>query len=443
MSSSKLLQCKMAFIPDIELESPERQAEFQLKKLKELVAYLTQHSPFYQKRNLDADSLTSLKDLEHIATTSKEDIQLYNNDFLCVPKSSIVEYTATSGTLGSPVSIALTQLDLDRLAYNEYLSFELMELNKDDVVQFMLTLDRQFMAGIAYYLGLQKIGAAGVRTGPGLPSMQLDTMQRLGVTALVAVPSFLIKLIEYAQKENIDLSALPIKKVLCIGENIRTETFEMNALGKYIQAHWHVKLYSTYASTEMQTGFTECWHGRGGHAHSELIIVEIIDEEGKQLDAGEYGEVCITTLGVEGMPLLRYRTGDICCYDEAPCACGRTTRRLSPVQGRKKQMIKYKGTTLYPPAIFELLNQCSFITEYVLEVKSNEMGMDDIVLHVSTPLVVDDCERKIKPFLQSQLRVMPLINYLSSTEIHAMQFPEGSRKAIKFIDHRKTGLNHE
>jgi phenylacetate-CoA ligase len=151
----------------------------------------------------------------------------------------------------------------------------------------------------------------------------------------------------------------------------------------------------------------------------------------------------ITTLGVEGMPLLRYRTGDICSYEDTHCACGRTTRRLSSLMGRKKQMIKYKGTTLYPSAIFELLNQCSFIKEYILEVKSNEMGMDDLVLHVSTPLVVDDCERKIKPFLQSQLRVMPLINYLSSTEIHAMQFPEGSRKAIKFIDHRKTGLNHE
>jgi phenylacetate-CoA ligase len=433
----------MAFIPDIELDSPEQQADFQLKKLKELVAYVSLHSPFYQQRNLDANTWTSLKDLEHITTTSKEDIQLYNDDFLCVPKSSIVEYTATSGTLGNPVTIALTQLDLDRLAYNEYLSFELMELNKDDVVQFMLTLDRQFMAGIAYYLGLQKTGAACVRTGPGLPSMQLDTIQRLGTTTLVAVPSFLIKLIEYAQKERIDLSALPIKKVLCIGENIRTETFELNALGKYIQAHWHVKLYSTYASTEMQTGFTECWHGRGGHAHPELIIVEIIDEEGKQLDAGEYGEVCITTLGVEGMPLLRYRTGDICSYEDTHCACGRTTRRLSPVMGRKKQMIKYKGTTLYPPAIFELLNQCSFIKEYVIEVKSNEMGMDDIVLHVSTSLMVDDCERKLKPFLQSQLRVVPLINYLSSAEIQTMQFPEGSRKAIKFIDHRKKGMVDE
>jgi phenylacetate-CoA ligase len=143
------------------------------------------------------------------------------------------------------------------------------------------------------------------------------------------------------------------------------------------------------------------------------------------------------------MPLLRYRTGDICCYHDEVCACGRTTRRLSPVMGRKKQMIKYKGTTLYPPAIFELLNQCAFIREYVVEVKTNEMDMDDLVLHVSTPLIVDECERQLKPFLQSQLRVVPLINYLSSAEIHAMQFPEGSRKSIKFIDHRKTGLPNE
>ncbi len=433
----------MAFIPEIEVAPAEKQETFQLVKLKELLEYVKANSPFYQKLKLDADALISLKDLENIETTSKEDIQRYNNDFLCVQNASIVEYTSTSGTLGSPVSIALTQNDIDRLAYNEYLSFELMELTKDDIVQFMLTLDRQFMAGIAYYLGLQKTGAAGIRTGPGLPSMQFDTIRRLGTTALVAVPSFLIKLIEYAQKEKMDLSTLPVKKVLCIGESIRTENFELNALGNFIQQHWDIKLYSTYASTEMQTAFTECWHTRGGHAHPELILVEIVDDHGKQLGPGEYGEVCVTTLGVEGMPLLRYRTGDICCYSDETCACGRTTKRLSPVMGRKKQMIKYKGTTLYPPAIFELLNQCTFIREYVVELKTNEMDMDDIVLHVSTPLVVDECERQLKPFLQSQLRVVPLINYLSTAEIHAMQFPEGSRKAIKLIDHRKTGLTHE
>jgi phenylacetate-CoA ligase len=268
-------------------------------------------------------------------------------------------------------------------------------------------------------------------------------MNRLSSSAMVAVPSFLIKLIEYAKQHQIDLNTLSLRKVLCIGENIKDEKFELNALGQHIRSNWNLKLYSTYASTEMQTAFTECWHGRGGHAHPELIIVEIVDESGKQLPQGEYGEVCITTLGVEAMPLLRYLTGDICCYYDESCACGRRTIRLSPVMGRKKQMIKYKGTTLYPPYIFEILNRCNFINEYVVEVVSNEMDTDEIILHIATSLNVDECEQRIKPILQSGLRVIPKLNYISAQVIQMMQFPEGSRKAIKLIDHRKKNKFNE
>lgn len=428
----------MSFIPTIETVSIAEQQEFQLKKIQEVLKYANDNSSFYKSKNYSIESIHSLNDFGKLSTTSKEDMQLFNMDFCCVSKSDIAEITSTSGTLGNPVSVVMTRKDIDRLAYNEYLSFELMELNEQDTVQLMLTLDRQFMAGIAYYLGLNKNGATIVRTGPGHPSMQIDCIKRLNVTALVAVPSFIIKLIEYCEKEHIEMNSLPVKKILCIGENIRNENFELNALGSLIKSKWDVHLFSTYASTEMQTAFTECKFGKGGHSHPELIYVEIVDDEGNSLKAGEVGEVCITTLDVEGMPLIRYRTGDICFYTDEICDCGRTTRRLSPVMGRKKQMIKYKGTTLYPPAIFELLNQCQYIKEYIVEVQYDTLGMDEILLHISTPLNADECERILKPFLQSKLRVIPQIHYLSSSEITAMQFPQGSRKAIKFIDNRKT-----
>lgn len=435
----------MSAIPEIELASIATQTTFQFDKLKSLLAYLQDRSPYYKRlfevHHISNDSIQSLADLEKIPTTSKEDIQENNFDLLCVPKNQIIEYTATSGTMGAPLTIALSKNDIQRLAYNESLSFGLMQLDAEDIVQFMLTLDRQFMAGMAYYLGLQQNGASAIRTGPGLPAMQFEVMKRLGTTTLVAVPSFIIKLIEYAQKEHIDLSSLPVKKILCIGENIRNEKFEFNALGRFIKTHWNVQLFSTYASTEMQTAFTECEFGNGGHLHPELILTEIIDEDGKTCDPGVYGEVCITHFGVESMPLLRYRTGDICCMYFEPCQCGRTTPRLSAVMGRKKQMIKYKGTTLYPPAVFDMLNQCSFISDYVVEVKSSAIETDDLIIHLSTPLNVDECERKLKPFFQTNLRVIPEIIYKSSHEIHAMQFPEGSRKAIKFIDSRKN-QNH-
>jgi phenylacetate-CoA ligase len=368
-------------------------------------------------------------------------MQEHNKDFQCVPNSYIKEYTATSGTMGRPVTIALTENDLERLAYNEQQSFITADGKPEDTYQLMLTLDRQFMAGMAYYQGIRKLGASLARTGPGLPAMQWDTINRLQTNSIVAVPSFMLKLIEYAQEHQIDLQHAPVKKAVCIGESLRNADFDLNALGESIQKHWPIQLYSTYASTEMQTAFTECAAGKGGHHQPDLIILEVIDDEGNPLKAGEYGEVTITTLGVEGMPLLRYRTGDICCYYEEPCTCGRTSRRLSPVLGRKQQMIKFKGTTLYPPAIFDILNNIPYIKEYVVEVFTNEIGTDELMLHLNTPLPVDDCELKLKPILQSKLRVAPLLHFHSASEMQQMQFPANSRKQIKFLDNRKVGVN--
>ena len=106
----------------------------------------------------------------------------------------------------------------------------------------------------------------------------------------------------------------------------------------------------------MQSSFTECNEFHGGHLQPELIIVEFLDDNNQPVKEGEAGEVTITTLGVRGMPLLRFKTGDICYHYTEPCACGRNTIRLSSILGRKGQMIKYKGTTLYPPALFDILD---------------------------------------------------------------------------------------
>ena len=246
----------------------------------------------------------------------------------------------------------------------------------------MLTLDRQFMAGIAYYSGIRKMGGAIIRLGPGVPALQWHTIQQQKPTAIVAVPSFIVKLLQYANEHGIDVNKTSVQKAICIGENIRNSDFSLNALGKKISALWNVKLYSTYASTEMQTAFTECRFGCGGHLNAELLIVEILDDNNKPVAANTPGEVTITTLGVEGMPLLRYKTGDVCMYFDEPCQCGRNTLRLSPVIGRKKQMIKFKGTSIYPSALFDLLNEITEVNDYVVEVSANDIGLDEILLYL-------------------------------------------------------------
>jgi phenylacetate-CoA ligase len=430
----------MMHFPEMAYQQNDTVQKLQEKKLQDLVNYVSLHSPFYKElfaaNNIDPAEIKTLADLKKIPVTNKEHLQQRNDDFLCVSRNKIIEYSSTSGTLGSPVTIALTEGDLNRLAYNEYSSFTCADGNADDIYQLMLTLDRQFMAGMAYYSGLRKMGAGIIRLGPGVPSLQWETILRLKPTAIVAVPSFIIKLIQFAQQHNIDINQTSVKKAICIGENIRNTDFSLSILGKKIIEAWDIKLYSTYASTEMQTAFTECGEFKGGHSQPELIILEMLDENDQPVDAGQPGEVTITTLGVEGMPLLRYKTGDICLHFDEPCACRRTSKRLSSVVGRKKQMIKYKGTTLYPPALFDMLNEMEEVLDFVAEVYSNEMGTDEVLLNILPVTLTEECDRKIRANLQARLRVSPHVKYITAEEIQKMQTPETGRKIIKFIDKR-------
>ena len=429
-------------IPDIEKKTIEEIKRHQESQLSGLLQYLQENSTFYrqifEKNKIDIGKIKKLEDLTHIPVSTKDDLQNRTNDFLCVPRSDIIDFITTSGTLGEPVTFAMTDHDLERLAYNEYISFSCANTTSDDIFQLMVTLDKRFMAGMAYFLGLRKLGAGIIRIGPGLQELQFESIQRFSPTGLVTVPSFIPKLIEYAEKNNIDFKNSSITKAVCIGEAIRNPDFTLNTLGKKIYDKWGIKLYSTYASTEMGTAFTECEAGKGGHHHPEMIIVEFLDENNLPVKEGEAGEVTITTLGVEGMPLLRFKTGDICHRHTEACSCGRTTMRLGPVIGRKQQMIKFKGTTLYPPAIYDLLNEIDWIKNYIIEVSTNQLGTDEILIKVGCEEEYKSSEKMIKDHFRAKLRVAPEFNFYDPKEIIKQQMPSNSRKPIIFIDKRIT-----
>ena len=427
--------------PEIQFRSPEDIKRFQEEKLAESLAYLQANSKFYQRmfdeHHIDIQTIRKIEDLQAIPVTTKTDLQLYNNDFICVDRDRIIDYVTTSGTLGDPVTFVLTSEDLNRLAYNEYLSFTTTECTKNDILQLMTTIDRRFMAGLAYYMGARELGMGVVRVGNGIPELQWDTIHRIQPTCGMVVPSFLIKLIEFAEKNHIDYSACSMQKCVCIGEALRNPDFQLNTLGQKIHDKWPtLKMYSTYASTEMQSSFTECHEFHGGHLQPELIIVEFLDDDNRPVAEREAGEVTITTLGVEGMPLLRFKTGDICYHYSEPCTCGRNTIRLSSVLGRKGQMIKYKGTTLYPPALFDILDNIPLVKNYIVEVYTNELGTDEILIRVGSDDRSERFSKEIKDMFRSKIRVAPTINFESVDYIAKIQMPPMSRKSIKFIDLR-------
>lgn len=434
-----------SFFPAIEKAESSRIREFQNGKLQELLQYVSAHSRFYQehfeKNNIDPASVKTIDDLVKIPVTTKEDLQTRNSDFICVPREQIIDYITTSGTMGDPVTFAMTDKDLDRLAYNEAISFTCADGTPADIYQLMTTIDRRFMAGLAYFMGIRKMGAGIVRVGNGIPELQWDTIKRVNPTTIIAVPSFILKVIEYAEANHIDYRNSSIRSAICIGEPLRNTDFSFNTLGKKITEKWPIRLYSTYASTEMGTSFTECGEGHGGHHHPELIIVEFLNDQDQPVKENEPGEVTITTLGIEGMPLIRFKTGDVCFHYSEPCKCGRTTMRLGPVIGRKNQMIKYKGTTLYPPALYDILDNIEFISNYVVEVFTNDIGTDEILIHVGSSRHIEDREKDIKDHFRAKLRVAPLIRFDTYENISRIQFPEISRKPVKFIDKRDRTKN--
>ena len=430
------------WVPEIEKQSQADIVALQEKKLQEVLAYVNEHSAFYKRlfkeHNINVSAIKTLSDLTKLPTTCKDDLQRDNDAFRCVPKSAIVDYASTSGTLGTPVTFGLTDNDLNRLAYNEAISLACAGIKKGDVVQLMTTIDRRFMAGLAYFLGVRQLGVSIVRVGAGIPELQWDSIRLYEPTYLIAVPSFLLKMIAYAEKNGIDYEASSVKGVVCIGESLRNQDFSNTLLAEKIAEKWKgIKLYSTYASTEMSTTFTECEYQQGGHHHPELIITEVLDDAGNRVGENESGELTITTLGVEAMPLVRFRTGDIVTMHTGTCACGRNTARVSPVLGRKQQMIKYKGTTLYPPVLIDLLTNFEEIENYIIEISTNSILTDEILIRIGTRTPTEALKERISNHFRAKIRVVPKIEYCDIAVLERELYPLGSRKPMKFVDKRK------
>ena len=412
----------------------------QEKELRKTLEYVALNSPFYKRlfedHGIDVKDIHGLSDLKKLPLTTKDDLQRFNTDFFCVERSRIIDYVTTSGTLGEPVMMGLTEKDLQRLAYNEALSLVCSGVSSETVIQLMTTMDRRFMAGLAYFLGARELGAGIVRVGSGIPELQWDSILKFKPDYLICVPSFLLKLIEYAGENSIDPAKTSVKAAICIGEPVSSESLEPNGLAKKIKSEWDIELFSTYASTEMATAFNDCEYHRGGHLHPELILCELLDEEGNEVADGKVGELTITTLGVEGMPLVRFKTGDMLQIYREACECGRNSPRLGPVIGRKQQMIKYKGTTLYPPAIYNVLGDFKEIEHFVVEVFHSEVGTDEILLKLAIETPTEKLIEDIKDHFRAKLRVRPNVEIVPAPELKKLLYPPMSRKPRYLIDKR-------
>ncbi|MCK4389443.1 MAG: AMP-binding protein [Desulfobacterales bacterium] len=422
----------------ISFSAPDDIREVQENRLREHLVYCREHSPYYRRTlnnsDMDCESIT-LEQLSVLPFTEKSDIEQHNDDFCAVSSARIVDIVLSSGTTGRPSRLMYTNDDLQRLAYNEEKSFEGCGITPADMVLLTCTMDRCFVAGLAYFLGIRSLGAAAIRNGLNSLESHRDIIEWMDPTVIVGVPTFLKKLGLYLQGKGMNPAKTAVSRLVCIGEPLRDNDLGLLKIGNDLQNIWQAKAFSTYASSEIVTTFCECTAQQGGHLHPDLAVVEIVDANGRVLPPGIIGEVVVTPMAVEGMPLVRFRTGDMSFLIDTPCSCGRFSPRLGPILGRSKQMMKIRGTTVYPQAVYSVLEELNAVSEYYIVVTSESDLSDSMTIYAA----VNDtsCTANIiQDRLQARLRVKSAVVITDEETVKQQVYTPKSRKPVHFIDRR-------
>ena len=308
--------------------------------------------PFYKKRfdesGIKPEMIKSLSDLKNLPFTTKEDLRdNYPFGLFAEPMKNVVRLHASSGTTGKPVVAGYTKGDIE--VWSEAIARIVTAggIDENDVVQISFGYGL-FTGGFGLHYGIEKVGATIVPMSSGNTQKQLMLMQDFGTTALVATPSYAMYLSEMIKEKGIPRDNFKLKYGFFGSEAMSEKMREK------LEDSMGILVTSNYGLTEvMGPGVSgECIYKCGEHINEDMFIVEIIDPKtGEVLPYGESGEVVITTLTKEAMPVLRYRTRDISYIIPEPCTCGRTSYRLAPIQGRTDDMLKIKGVNLFPSEI--------------------------------------------------------------------------------------------
>ena len=343
------------FSPEIETMPREKIREMQLERLKHIVRYAYENVPMYKERfdkiGLKPEHIRTLKDIEKIPYTTKDDLRdNYPFKLLAVPMKKIIRIHASSGTTGKPITCGYTRADLDNWSTCIARILTMAGATDEDIfhVAFGYGL---FTGGFGLHYGIEKLGATVVPVSSGNTERQIMLLKDFGATALIATPSYAMYLAETAKKLGV-LDDLKLRLV-CMGAEAST-------------AEMHEALYrilgafptENYGLTEVGgPGVSgECREKAGMHINEDMYYPEIVNiEENRALPEGERGELVLTTLTKEGMPILRYRTKDITSLPYEPCKCGRTTARMARVVGRTDDMLIIRGVNVFPSQIESVL----------------------------------------------------------------------------------------
>ena len=370
------------FSPEIETAKREDIRALQLERLKKIVAYAYERVPMYRQRfdaiGLKPEHIRTLEDIRHIPYTTKDDLRdHYPYGMFAVPMKKIIRLHASSGTTGKPVVNGYTRKDLDDWSTCIARILTMAGATDEDIfhVAFGYGL---FTGGFGLHYGVEKLGATVVPVSSGNTERQIMLMKDFGATALIATPSYAMYLAETAKKLGV-LGDLKIRLV-CMGAE--ASTAEMHEALRQLLGAFPTENYGlTEVGGPGVAG--ECREKAGMHINEDMFYPEIVNiEQNKVLGEGELGEMVITTLTKEGMPVLRYRTKDITSITYEPCKCGRTTARMSRVVGRTDDMLIIRGVNVFPSQIESVLMAMPELGKTYEIVVDRKNYMDILEVHV-------------------------------------------------------------
>ena len=400
------------------------------------------NSPFYQKKfkelGITPDDIQSVEDVSKLPFTTKEDLrENYPFGLSCVPMKECIRLHSSSGTTGNPTVVLHTQRDINEWANAVARCLWMVGSRPEDVFQNSAGYG-MFTAGLGFQYGAELVGMLTVPAAAGNTTRQIKFIQDFGTTVLHAIPSYASRIYQVMQDENVDPRKDTKLRVLCIGAEPHSEEQR-----KRIEDQLGVKAYNSYGISEMMgpgVAF-ECPEQNGLHIWEDYFIVEIIDPVTlKPVPDGELGELVLTTINREAMPLLRYRTRDLTRILPGTCPCGRNHRRIARLQGRSDDMIILKGVNIFPIQIEKILLKFKELsTDYLITLETKENN-DTMTIDVElNSLFTDDyaqlqsLERKITRLLKDEILVTPHVRLVPKGTLQTSD----EKKAVRVKDLRK------
>lgn len=418
----------------------EDMKKLQYRSFKNLINSLYSFNRFYHERmretGVHPDDIATLDDVKKLPFMYKEDLRdNYPTKLFSVPTTEIVRFHASSGTSGKPTVVGYTENDLTYWTEALARSLTSVGIGNEDVLQVSYGYGL-FTGGLGLHYGAEKVGASVVPTSTGNTERQLELLQDLNVTAIACTPSYMIHMNDVAKEMGIDFRRDTCLKKAILGAEPWTESMRDK-----IEESMGIKAYDIYGTSE-QGGpmFTECQERNGIHIDGDIMYTEIVDpDSGESVEDGEKGELVVTMLKKEALPIVRFRVKDITSIMKGDCPCGRTSPRISRITGRSDDMLIIRGINVFPSQIeYTLMRIPEIGDQYMIEInRSGALDNVKIQVEIRPECFSDKVQDMIRLRTRVESELKKYLNIAVAVELKAPgELPRFQGKAKRVIDKR-------